>query len=372
MILYIIASFFLMIPIGIYFYFYLFRVANFWGLNKKIRKLKIIVAVLTLTVLICSINLFGFGALLTLHILGIALCMEVLNFIFMFLHKNKGLKIGHWRKLYGCGFVPVVITTLIMCYGFFNVRNVVRTHYTVHVNKVIRQQGYKVAMIADLHFGTTMDEKKLEKYCKEIEAEKPDMVALCGDIVDENTKLSQMKSATNILGNIKSTYGTFYIYGNHDEDHYSSKPEYSELQLKNELESNKIHVLEDEVYKINEEFTIVGRKDKGFSSEVKRKSTEDLLKNVDARNFLMLLDHQPCELQKNSNAGIDLQLSGHTHAGQIWPEGLLNEVAGIGEVNYGYKKLDKFNIIVTSGIGAWGYPIRTGSNSEYVIVDLKN
>jgi predicted MPP superfamily phosphohydrolase len=226
-------------------------------------------------------------------------------------------------------------------------------------------------MIADLHFGTSMGEEKLKKYCSDIEEKKPDLVVLCGDIVDQNTTLSQMENAANILGNIKSSYGVFYVYGNHDRRTYGSSRNFSADQLRNQLMSNGIHVLEDEIYNMNDEFTIIGRKDKGFTSGIKRETSEELLSNVDKRKFLLLLDHQPSEFLENSNAGLDLQLSGHTHGGQIWPEGLFNEMTGVGQLNYGYEEINNYQVIVSSGISGWGYPLRTGSHSEYVVVDVK-
>ncbi|MBP2032075.1 putative MPP superfamily phosphohydrolase [Clostridium algifaecis] len=92
---------------------------------------------------------------------------------------------------------------------------------------------------------------------------------------------------------------------------------------------------------------------------------------MDLHKFILLLDHQPFELQKNDELGYDLQLSGHTHAGQIWPVGLLSDILRTNELNYGYKKLSNMQAIVSSGMAGWGYPIRTEANSEYVIIDIK-
>ncbi|MCX8131402.1 MAG: metallophosphoesterase [Clostridia bacterium] len=368
---FIIVPFLMMIPVGIYLFFYLLRIANFWRVERILKKVKVVAALIAVCLSLWSVNLFGYGALIVLHIVGIALLMEVLNFICTALHKFMGININTWNKIFRSGLVPVIITGLIIGYGYYNMKNVVETDYTIHTGKLIRQDGYRIAMIADLHFGTTMNEEKLKKYCNDLEAKKPDLVVLCGDIVDQRTTFSQMKNAAYILGNIKSSYGTFYVYGNHDKSRYGSARNFDAHQLENELISNGIHVLEDEIYHINNEFTVIGRKDKGFSSEHTRKTCEELIKNVDANNFLLLLDHQPSKLQENSRAGIDLQLSGHTHGGQIWPEGLFNGITGVGELSYGHKKIDKYQIIVSSGIAGWGYPIRTQCHSEYVIVDVR-
>lgn len=369
---YLVLPFLALIPIGIYIYFYILRTLNFWLAKRNDKRIKIVSGFAAFFLSFCSLNLFGFGALVVAHMVAAALCMELLNFLVIALHKHRGIKTVQWNKIFSCGMIPVISTVLILGYGYYNMGNVHEKDYTIHTDKPIRSQGYRIAMIADLHFGTTMNEEKLKKLCNEIEGKKPDLVALCGDIVDESTTAVQMGNAARILGSIKSSYGTFYVYGNHDKATYSSKPNFNVGQLKNELESNKINVLEDEIYSVNGEFTIIGRKDKGFSSGIKRKTCKELLGNLYIdQNFVLLLDHQPSGLKENSISGIDLQLSGHTHGGQIWPVGLISNILGFGELNYGYEKIGKYQVIVTSGMAGWGYPIRTGSHSEYVIVDVK-
>ena len=96
------------------------------------------------------------------------------------------------------------------------------------------------------------------------------------------------------------------------------------------------------------------------------------LVNIDKNKFILLLDHQPSNLDENSFLGYDLQLSGHTHKGQIWPCGLISELFNFNELEYGYEKIGNYEVIVSSGISGWNYPIRTGSKSEYLIVDIKN
>jgi predicted MPP superfamily phosphohydrolase len=313
-----------------------------------------------------SANLFGVGALLILHFVGSSLCLDALNFILSFFHKRRSIKIGVWKKAYRCGLMPVIITGLIMLYGYLSMVNIKETNYIIHTEKAMREQGYRIAFIADLHFGTTMDEDKLKEYCIQIEEKKPDLVVLVGDIFDKNTTYTEMENAAKLLGNIRSNYGTIYVYGNHDKGR-----NFSGEEIENKLESSGIRVLEDDIYNIDEDFTVIGRKDRGYSAGNLRKTSAELIKNINTENFLLLLDHQPRDFQQNSSTGIDLQLSGHTHAGQLWPEGLVNEITGIGELNYGYEKLDKFQVIVTSGMAGYGYPVRTGSFSEYVIIDVK-
>ena len=166
---------------------------------------------------------------------------------------------------------------------------------------------------------------------------------------------------------MQSTYGIFYVYGNHDSNQYREKPEYTSGHLRNTLEKAGVHVLEDEVFKTGNHISIIGRKDAGDQD---RKSLKEIMKDAPENSFRILMDHQPGDLKENNRQGIDLQVSGHTHAGQIWPTGQVGELTGFTELNYGWKEIGGFQVIVSSGIGGWGYPIRTGGHSEYVVVTV--
>lgn len=359
-----------MISIITYIYFYLSRMVQFWNLDIKRKIVKLIVGIFTATLGIILINVMGTGSIIILHVVFMSFILEILNLVYKMISKRKNAKSVKWEKLYKSGLIPILASIIILGYGYYNIGHVVEKDYNIKTEKRIRQEGYRIAMISDLHFGTTVDKIKLQKYCELVEKSKPDMVVLCGDIVDENTTLSEMKEAIQELGSIKSTYGTFYVYGNHDKMKYTSKPDFTKEDLQTELSINKINVLVDGTYNLNDEFEIIGRDDLSHPEDSERLSSEELLENVSQDKFTLLLDHQPSDLNENSKLGYDLQLSGHTHAGQIWPVGLICDLFNINDLNYGYEKIDNFQVIVSSGISGWGYPIRTGSNSEYVIIDV--
>lgn len=374
-ILYLLILIILMIPVGIYLYFYLMRMAGFFGLDIKKKFVRRIILIVTIIITIICINIWSTVALVILHIVVIALFMEFINKGKKKVRKKRGQSKDTdktlWNKVYQSGLLPILITTIILCIGFYNMQRVIETKYTVQTEKNIQNQGYSVAMISDLHYGTIVHKVQLEQICNKIERQNPDIVVLCGDIVEESTTLEEMEEALKILGNIQSKYGVFYVYGNHDLSSYALKANYSKAQLDDTLVVNNIHLLVDESVEINNDFVIIGRDDAGLSLKANRKSGQELMENIDLNKFILLLDHQPIELKGNSQLGFDLQLSGHTHAGQIWPSGLLGQMFGLVELNYGSKKIGDFQAIVSSGIAGWGYPIRTESHCEYVIIDIK-
>lgn len=370
-ILYFLLPGFFMIIISIYLYYYIARAISILKIDVKRKRAKSIIIAIVIIVMYFSLRDFGVGIVVLLHIITISLLMDLINYILRLIGRRKNLTYHKWSIVYDSGIVPIILSAIILIYGYWNMNNIVEKDYKIYTSKNIRDEGYRVAMISDLHYGTVMNSEKLKKACEKIEKSNPDIVVLCGDIVDEKTSLEQMEEATEILGSIKSKFGIFYVYGNHDDARYSSIPSYTKDELKNELLLNNIHVLVDQSYEVNNDFIIIGRDDEGFSKEERRKSSEDLISNIDKNKFILLLDHQPSELDENSVLGYDLQLSGHTHKGQIWPIGLISELFDFNELEYGYKKIGDYEVIVSSGISGWNYPIRTGSKSEYLIIDIK-
>lgn len=263
----------------------------------------------------------------------------------------------------------MILTALVIGYGRYNMFHVVRTEYTVHTQKDIRSEGYRLALLSDLHYGISMDDDQLQKEADRISAEKPDFVVLDGDIVDESTTLSQMQSAFRILGSIDSKYGIYYTYGNHDKNNYTSTPNYTADQLAETIKENKIHILEDDTAEINQEITLIGRAVRG-DGNADRREISKLTSKLDKSQEWIVLDHQPSDYKNVKKAGCDMVLSGHTHAGQIWPAGLFTSLFHFDELNYGKIQRGNLNAVVTSGIAGWGYPIRTERHSEYVILNI--
>lgn len=360
-----------MIPIGIYLYFYLKRIAGWLHLDTKKRWVRLFAVGLSVGLSLLASNIWGIWAVIVIHLAAFVLVTQLLHFIGRKIITNEGTARG-LTKVYQCGLIPIICTALVFGYGYWKMGHVVETRYTVYTEKEIREEGYQVAMISDLHYGTTMGREKLEGICRQIGDTKPDLVILDGDIVDEATRLEQLQEAAKLLGSIPSVYGTFYIYGNHDKALYVESPNYTIAQLQESLKNSGIRILRDEAYQINGDFSIIGRDDRANPLNGGRLSSESLLHGVDRTDFLLLLDHQPCELKENKQAGYDLQLSGHTHGGQIWPMGVLNGRLGFGEMNYGYRNMEGFQVIVSSGIAGWGYPVRTGSSSEFVTISILN
>lgn len=352
----------IIIPLEIYFYFFFRRILCFFHCDVQKKSINILLVILSIVFVTPAFNLFGFWAVVVLHVFVFAVIMDVL----FWLLKKKGYH-HKIEKVYQLGIIPLLCLFIVLGYGYWNMKNVSQKNYTIYTEKDIHQ-NYRIALITDLHFGNTMNQSELNDYCEEISQQKPDIVLLGGDIVDEQSTHQEMKQAFETLGKITNQYGIYYVFGNHDRGTYSSNPSFTYNELTQSIEDNQIKILSDEHISIQNDFTIIGREDR---SQKERATSQELLnRGVDNNHFLLMLDHQPVDLKVNNALGCDLQLSGHTHGGQIFPVGLISDILGFGEMNYGYRQLNHMQVIVSSGIGGWGYPLRTGSHSEYVIIDI--
>lgn len=354
-------------PIGVYYYFFFKRIYSLF--SKKINNwVKDIFALIAILIVILSSNPFGVWIVIFSYFFAFSLFTDLIMFILNKIKKeNKNL-----TRIYKCGIIPLTLTIILLIFANINMTNVVEKKYDLITTKKLNTD-YKIVFLSDLHYPTTMNLEKLEKYTEKITSLNADIVILGGDIIDENTTKKEMIDVFETLGSIKSKYGVFFVYGNHDKAKYNGGGKhYTEEELATTIEKSNIKALVDDHYIVNNELVLLGRDDTDFPREAVRKSSEDLLEGLDKNNFLLLIDHHPNDLKNNEKLGYDLQLSGHTHGGQIFPTGMLDELFNKEKLNYGYRKINDFEAIVTSGMGGWSYPFRTGTNSEYLIITIKS
>ena len=216
-----------------------------------------------------------------------------------------------------------------------------------------------IVAVSDLHLGYVIDKARLKSFVDLINAQNADIVFLLGDVIDILLAPVSAQKMDEELRQIKSKYGVYIIAGNHEH----IRGDYANIM---EFFRNcGFIVLEDSTVLLKDELYIVGRKDK-FDSN--RKRTAELTAGLDKSKPIILLDHQPYNLEHSVEADVDLHLSGHTHNGQFFPINLI--VRKIYEISYGYLKKDNTHFYVTSGLGLWGPPIRIGTKSELVKIKM--
>lgn len=356
------------VGMGYYVFRALRRTAGNLHLRTDTKPRKALLIALAVFITLCSLNLFSMSGVILLHFLFFSMLTDLIVLCLQRLCKNglpKTLGMVHKALL-----VPVLATSVLMGIGYWNMQNVSQTAVTIETDKAIRSEGYRVALIADLHFGVSIDEVELQAVCDELSAQDLDALFLAGDITDESTTKAQMQALYKAFGSVETSLGTYFSYGNHDRQRYSQHSKYTTDELVDAIEQNGITILCDSAVAVADDLVIAGREDLSMERTAPRKSVENLFADADPTDYWLVLDHQPQDYEENIRAGTDLLLSGHTHAGQFWPVNWLLAIFGINDNDYGLVETDGFAGFVTAGIAGWKYPIKTAAPAEYVMIDI--
>lgn len=269
---------------------------------------------------------------------------------------------GYEPKAYLQGWLAIAFCTVYLMVGWYLLHHVFQTDYNLTTDK---DASIKIALIADSHLGTSFDGDGFAQHMETIEKQKPDLLVIAGDFVDDSSKKKDMIKACEALGKMNLEYGVFYVYGNHDKGYFNTR-DFSAEELEAELIANGVHVLKDEAELIDNHFYIVGRKDKSME----RLEIDELLKGLDTSRYIIVADHQPGDYDKEAESTADLVLSGHTHGGWFFPVTIINNLLKIDDRLYGHEQRNGTDFIVTSGISDWDLKFKTGTKSEYVIVNI--
>lgn len=314
----------------------------------------------------CAFLVSTMPFLFVLYLFGFAVVCEALTGIgYLFTHQRFPRFYRTLRRVLVCGALPVLLSLGMLVGGAVNMAHVTPTYYTVETEKNIRAEGLRVALVADVHLGVSLDMEGVRAMCDAIAAEDVDLLVLCGDIVDESTDRTEIPALFAAFAQVKSTFGTFFVFGNHD------RLRSGEEDLAAIVQDAGVRVLQDESLVLAPDLVLVGREDRSFRGDAPRLSIDTLLAETPSDAFRLVLDHQPSEYAENGRAGTDLLLSGHTHGGQLWPLDILQAVIPFNDAVYGETPLSGGGTaIVTSGVAGWGFPIKTAAPAEYVIIDI--
>lgn len=278
------------------------------------------------------------------------------------------------------GSVVVACAVATCLYGIFNARNIKVNEYSVTVNKSCGSDKHlKAVLVADLHMGYAIGVDHITNMVEKINQQDADIVIIAGDIFDNSYDgMDDPEGIKAQLKSIKSKYGVYAVYGNHDIDEkilMGFTFDWGGKQLHNEKMTNfmkecNIKLINDESVLINDEFYLVGRRDtdKPGTEDGTRAEISELTKDLDKTKPIFVLSHEPDELQKTADAGADIDFSGHTHDGQLFPGNLT--IGLFWENPCGMIKKDNMYSIVTSGVGVYGTFMRVGTDAEICSVDI--
>ena len=259
----------------------------------------------------------------------------------------------------------VILVAGLLVGGHINTRHPRIKHLELHIPEKRggeRDQLHAVLM-SDIHLGTLIGNGQFRRIVDRVQALEPEIILLAGDILDEDLAPVIRQGIGQTLRDLRAPLGVYGVMGNHE--HIGGAGEALTY-----LEQHGIRMIRDSVVKVDDSFYLVGREDRDkrrFSGR-ERRPLEELMDGLEPAYPVILLDHQPFYLEKAAGLGVDLQLSGHTHHGQLWP---LNYITrAVYTISRGYGKIDGMHAYVSNGVGTWGPPVRIGNRPEIVSLKL--
>lgn len=270
----------------------------------------------------------------------------------------------------------------VVFYGIHHAKQISLTRYRVSLSKSLagsENQTLKIALLADLHLGSSVGKKQVKQMADLVNRCEPDLVILAGDLFDNDfSSIDDPEGTARLLAGMKSRLGTWACWGNHDINErilagftfpapggVKIDPRFDVF-----LQQAEIHMMNDEVCLIDGSFYLAGRKDPQRIEKTGETRLEpaELLEGLDHTLPVIVIDHQPGQLRELAAAGADLDLSGHTHNGQVFPGNLFLRL--MWKNPCGLKRIGSMYSVVTSGAGFWGPGLRIGTDNEVVFLEV--
>jgi hypothetical protein len=252
----------------------------------------------------------------------------------------------------------LTVPTLVVAAGIVNANVLRAREYTVEVprrSSTLREM--KVVFAADLHLGSLTPKNFLKRFVDKVNAQKPDLILIGGDIREGHRGETDIGAIEAQFRRLEARYGVFAVPGNH-EGYAGTTGEF--------FDRSHIRFLQDELAIVEGVFILVGRRDARRGT---RESADGLLSKAPDGLPVILLDHRPTDMEAVSRTRVDLQLSGHTHHGQLFPVNFVTQLEY--GLSWGHRKTGHTHFIVTSGAQLWGPPVRTVGASEIVVIQIR-
>jgi hypothetical protein len=259
------------------------------------------------------------------------------------------------------GFIlSLIFTVVLLGYGYYNYHHPKTNTINIALDKPLAGDAkpIKIVAVSDLHLGNGTGKTALKRYVKMINEQNPDLILIAGDLIDNSVVPLYTEKMMEELSELKVPLGVYMVPGNHE---YISGIKASARFI----QDTPIQLLRDSVVTLPNGIQLIGRDDR---SNTARRSLQELMAEIDKSKPIILLDHQPYKLTESEAAGVDLQFSGHTHRGQVWPMSWVTDY--IYEQSHGYRQWGNSHIYVSSGLSLWGPPFRIGTESDMAVFYL--
>lgn len=317
-----------------------------------------------------------------IYLLMFTILADLVIYVMKRVYKKRNEK---WSKnlkwYYAIGLYIMIASLTMSIYGFIHARSITLTKHEITVDKHVDSvSDLRVAVVADLHLGYNIGVEKTQQMADLINQMQPDLVIMAGDIFDNNyDALDDPEQLMDILKSIKSTYGVYATYGNHDVAETliggfsisSRKFAFRDPRMNEFLNKCDITILQDQTTTIADgQIQIAGRLDseKAGDGTSNRLDVDQIVADMDANKPIFVIDHEPNELKEAAACGVDVLFGGHTHNGQFFPFTLTQKISWINP--HGVVKIHQMYSVVTSGVGLYGPNMRVCSDSEVMQIDI--
>lgn len=257
--------------------------------------------------------------------------------------------------------VPIVLAVplIVEMYGIAHYNRIRVNTYSIQVpRKTSEIDHLRIALASDFHLRDSTAKGFMPSFVDKLNSLKADIVLLPGDLVEGHGDTERESEFELLFRQIKSKYGVYAVFGNHEWHGGQGKHAF--------FKRAGIEVLEDEGVVVDQAFYLAGRNE---NRSQKRKNLDELLKDAPEDLPVILMDHRPLNLLEVSSSKVDIQVSGHTHNGQLFPLNFITKQ--VYELSWGYKKIGNTHFFVTSGIRTWGPPVRTAGDSEIMLIEVE-
>lgn len=302
---------------------------------------------------------FCYGMILFLGITFVI--QDIVLFVLFLVRKIRKIKKNDSHKVlnyFNCGVFLLCLSVILTLFSFISPNFLVDTNYKIELKKKASTlNNLKIVLLSDFHMGVSIKEQELIETVNLTNKKNPDVIFLGGDIFDEGTPNDLKQVTIDRLNNLRARYGVYYIIGNHDS--------VEEIKL---LRGSNIIPLVDSVKTIVGKFNVVGLSDEEFSPL----NVSDVVSKIKPKYMnlpCIVIKHRPSTNETSKQPSLDLQLSGHTHNGQLLPFSFIDFFHNMNV--YGEYDYNKLKLIVSSGVGTYGVPLRLFTKSEIVTIDVR-
>lgn len=305
-------------------------------------------------------NIGAYWAIGLLYFILAAVFFDLMRLSNHFLKFYPDWVYAHYQQVKLIAFASVMgLFVIFSLIGNYRFRHPATREIDLNLSKGDGPSGkLTLVMASDVHLGSIIRKNRLKKYVELINRQEPDVVLFAGDLIDHSIRPVEHQRMDEDLRLLKARYGVYGIFGNHE--YYGNVPKAIDFYKR-----AGINLLRDSAVAIDNRFILIGRED---ISQHRRKPLDIILSGSKLNLPKILLEHNPARMDDARKNHIDLQLSGHTHNGQIFPLNYI--VKGMYELAYGFRKSGDTSYYVSSGLGLWAAPVRIGTQSEIVKVNI--